>query len=144
VAGHPFDMDNVPLMAHRKVLANAETAFSYYLGYYHRIKGRVLDSLRTYYAAHWSAVVSFVQRYGVDAFVVHKERFHPMGSHEKIFYEPFDTVLKEELKDSKHFVLATPPEELRCFENERYIVLCFAKLSYVPWHLSNTTEITTK
>jgi hypothetical protein len=144
IAGHPFDMDNVPLMAHRKVLINAETAFPYYLGYYNRIKDRVLDSLRTYYAAHWSTVVSFVQRYGVDAFVVHKERLHPRVSHEKIFYEPFDTVLKEELKDSKHFVLATPPGELRCFENARYIVLCFAQLPDVPRPVSNTTEITTK
>jgi hypothetical protein len=144
VAGHPFDMDNVPLMAHRKVLTNAETAFPYYLGHYNRVKDRVLDSLQTYYAAHWSAVVSFVQRYGVDAFVVHKERLHPMVSHEKIFYEPFDTVLKEELKDSKYFVLATPPRELRCFENARYIVLCFAPLPDGLQPVSKTTEITTK
>jgi hypothetical protein len=144
IAGHPFDMDNVPLMARRKVLTNAETAFPYYLGHYNRIKDRVLDSLRTYYAAHWSAVVSFVQRYSVDAFVVHKERFHPIVSHAKIFYEPFDTVLKEELKDSTHFVLATPPQELRCFENARYIVLCFTKLPDVPQPVTQTTELTTK
>jgi hypothetical protein len=144
VAGHPFDMDDVPLMAHRKVLANAETAFPYYLGYYYRIKDRVLDSLQAYYAAQWDTIVSFVQHYGVDAFVVHKERFHPLAGNDKIFYEPFDTLLKKELKDRTHFVLANPPSALRCFENERYIVLCFEQMHNVSLPPSKKMEPTIK
>jgi hypothetical protein len=125
VAGHPLDMNNVPLIARRKVLANQELSIPYYLGYYTQIRQRLFDLFQAYYATTWETVHVFVDRYGVDALVLRKAHFEPSFLRGKIYAEPFDRAVKERWNGKEPFVLQAPPPNLRCFENERYIVLCF-------------------
>lgn len=124
VAGHPRDMDNVPLVARRKVLANRELALPYYLGYYARVKKRLLDSLLAYYAGCWDDVWSVVQRYGIDVLVINKTRLRPQQANGRMYDEPFDRLLKARRGAASRRVLAQSPRALRCFENDRYVVLC--------------------
>jgi hypothetical protein len=128
VAGHPLDMDNVPLMARRKVLVNSELSLPYYLGFYTHMKQRVLDTLQAYYATQWQDVWSFVQSYAIDTLVIRKERFHTFLSTGHIYYEPFQTLVRAALGEGPCCALANPPVVWCCFANDRYIVLCFA-----PW-----------
>jgi hypothetical protein len=125
VAGHPMDMDNVPLVAQRKVLANRELSIPYHLGYYRRIRARITDMLQAYYATHWQEVETFIDHYGADALVVRNEHFRKKILAGSLYYEPFNSVIKKGWKTGDRFVLANPPERLRCFENDRYIVLCW-------------------
>jgi hypothetical protein len=48
IVGHPVDMDNMPLLARRQVLANQELALPYYTGYDAAIHQRLLDMLLAY------------------------------------------------------------------------------------------------
>lgn len=126
VAGHPMDMNNPPLIAKRKVLANQELSLPYYQGYYGEVRTRIFDFFEAYYASDWSVVEGFIRRYGVDALVVNKEHFAESFLAGPIYYEPFRSAVKERLTRDRSFALENPPEDLRCFENERYVVLCFA------------------
>lgn len=143
IAGHPFDMDNVPLFAQRKVLVSGEISHPYYLGHYRRIKDKLRDTLETYYSDAWEDVLSFVQQYHVDAFVIHLQRFHPHALQKQVFFEPFDSMLRPTLQQRSTFILQHAPQSLRCFENERYIVLCFTPVRNVQ-SLSPTQERTAK
>jgi hypothetical protein len=126
VAGHPMDMNNPPLIAQRKVLANQELSLPYYQGYYGEVRARIFDFFEAYYASDWSVVEGFIRRYGVDALVVNKEHFKESFLSGPIYYEPFRSVVKERLKKNRSFVLMHPPENVQCFENEHYVILCFA------------------
>jgi hypothetical protein len=128
IAGHPHDMDNVPIMALRKVLANAETAFPYYMGHYTVAKAKTMAALQAYYATSWQTVRAFIERYHIDALVVRKTHFSPAGLQQKIFFEPFESQLRAGFSATRQFVLAAPPKSLTCFENERYLVLCVSPL----------------
>jgi hypothetical protein len=126
IAGHPLDMDNVPLFARRKVLVNRELSQPYYYRFYQGIKGRVKDMLGAYYAEDWRAVAGFAAGYGVDAMVVSKDRYPDPGeSVGRLYYEPFDSALREKIGERRDFALLNPPPERKCYENDKYIVVCF-------------------
>jgi hypothetical protein len=129
VAGHPDDMDNVPVIAQRKVLANSETAFPYYLGYYTKMRQKVFDVLQAYYATDWQTLWSFVRRYQIDALVLRKEHFRLAARNTRLYYEPFESWLRASLPETSAFVLATPPKALTCYENDRYVVLCVSLIA---------------
>lgn len=125
VAGHPMDMDNVPLVTRRKVLANHEMSLPYYLGYYHQIRIRISDMLKAYYTTRWEDVESFINHYGVDSLVIRNEHFRKDFVKGRLYFEPFNNELKKSWGIENRFLLADPPTQLRCFENNRYIVLCW-------------------
>ena len=128
VAGHPMDMDSVPLLSRRPVLANRELSLPYYMRYYRQVRRRLMDMLGAYYARRWEDVTAFVERYRVSAMVVRKTYFEPPFLEGRIYLEPFNSAIKAGWEGrTGGFVLADPPRELRCFENERYVVLCWAK-----------------
>ena len=127
VAGHPEVMNLVPVLARRKVLASHELSLPYYPGYYDRVRQRILDFFRAYYAHSMEEVDAFARRYGVDALVVRKSHFSPEFLRGRIYYEPFGTFVKKRVKEGGPFVLEDPPRERRCFDNGEYVVLCFEK-----------------
>lgn len=125
IAGHPLDMDNVPLVARRKVLANHELSLPYHIGYYRKIRDRLLDTFRAYYAEDWDTVERFVKQHNIQALVVNKDRFKGDLLEKRIYYEPFDSVVKRSLMGQDKFVLVDPPSGHICFENKRFVVLCW-------------------
>ena len=127
MAGHPTDMDNVPLIAKRKVLSNGELALPYYTGFYARMKSKISDSLHAYYSPNWEDIRGFASRYGVDALVVNRDRLKEITVGRPIFYEPFNTEMREWIGSNRDFALADGPAPLRCFENGRYVVLCLSQ-----------------
>lgn len=124
VAGHPMDMDNVPLLARRKVLANRELSLPYYVGYYAEVRQRLLDMLEAYYATDQKALEEFVRRYEISAMVVRKSHFEERFTKGQIYLEPFNHLVKGRWREGERFILANPPRSLRCFENSEFIVLC--------------------
>ncbi len=125
VAGHPMDMDNVPLLARRKVLANRELSLPYYVGYYAEVRQRLLDMLEAYYATDWRELEDFVDRYDISAMVVRKAHFEERFTKGRIYLEPFNHIVKGRWREGERFILADPPCSFRCFENAEFIVLCF-------------------
>ena len=140
VAGFPLDMDNAPLVSRRAVLVNCELSIPYYTRYYGTVKKRLMDVFKAYYSDRWEDVEAFVERYGVTALVVNKTRFNKAFLDGPIYFEPFGSLVKrnmvkrtmakrnmakKDIDGAGSFALGNPPENRRCFENSRYIILCW-------------------
>ena len=126
IAGHPWEMDNIPLFAHRKVLANQELSLPYFTGYYAEVRQRLLDSLTAYYAADAQQVQQFVQRYGVDYILLNTQHFTPEFLQERLYYEPFKSLVRARLTESPRFALLEAAVGERVYIQEPYILVSFA------------------
>jgi hypothetical protein len=105
IAGHPVEMDNIPLFARRKVLVNQELSLPYYRGYYAEVRQRLFDSLGAYYADNMQEIQRFVQQYGVDFILVNTRHFMPEFLSGTIYYEPFNSFVKQRLSTHQRFAL---------------------------------------
>jgi hypothetical protein len=123
IAGHPWEMDNVPLFARRKVLANQELSIPYYTGYYAEVRQRLLDSLDAYYATDPQHVKKFAQRYGVDYMVVNRHHFAPPFINGRIYYEPFHSLIQPRLVEQSHFALLAGAVGEQVYVQGPYIVV---------------------
>jgi hypothetical protein len=125
IAGHPVDMDNIPLLARRQVLANQELALPYYTGYYAAVRQRLLDMLLAYYADDVQQVRDFVEHYGVDYILLDTRRFAPAFLRGPIYDEPFNSVLKQRLSTQQPFVLREGLVGKRVYEHGPYVLISF-------------------
>jgi hypothetical protein len=125
IAGHPVEMDNIPLLARRKVLANQELALPYYTGYYAVVRQRLHDVLLAYYADDVQQVRDFVARYGVDYILLNTRHFEPDFLRGPIYHEPFNSVLKQRLATRQRFVLPQGLVGQRVYAHGPYALLAF-------------------
>jgi hypothetical protein len=123
IAGHPLEMDNIPLFAQRKVLVNQELSLPYFLDYYIPVRQRLLDTLLAYYAAEPQAVQRFAQHYGVDYIVLNMQHFTPAFLSGTIYYEPFDSLVKAQLSEAPHFALLAAEVGEQVYAEAPYIVV---------------------
>lgn len=91
IAGHPTDMDWVPLFSRRKVLVNDELSLPFYVNYYREISRRTYDLFGAYYARSPDQIDDFARKYGVDYLVVNLRHFSPdyLGR-KNFYYRPFN------------------------------------------------------
>ncbi len=131
IAGHPDLMDNVPTFAQRKVLVNYELAHPWSRGYWRRIRPRLEDFFKAYYAADPQVVRDFCRKYQVSFLVVDKRHFTPEflaggryltpfnpplqtegpRTAERVdcpFFAPFDAAIRRQIKARRDFVLLQP------------------------------------
>jgi hypothetical protein len=122
VAAHPLDADPIPLRSQRSVLASMETSLAYYKGYYQRVADRITDMLVATYALEWAEVDRLYERYGVDVFLVHRQRYTAAG---RGYYPPFQTALHERLAqgDQHGFVLVDLPADRVLFCQGDYCLI---------------------
>jgi hypothetical protein len=123
IAGHPSDMDDVPLFSKRKVLVNEELSLPYYDGYYGEIRKRTFDLFSAYYAGDPEDIIDFCKRYGVDYMVVNSRYFDKETARGKIYYAPFDEHAKRVIRRSKGFLLNEVDDSLKLYSHSRYSVI---------------------
>lgn len=116
IAGHPTDMDWVPIFARRKVLVSDELSLPFYAAYYGEVRRRTYDLFRAYYADSPEQIDTFARKYGVDYLVVNLRHFalDYLGRRD-YYYRPFNEVIAEVVSKnvSRGFaVLRYPPERI--------------------------------
>jgi hypothetical protein len=77
IAGHPNLMDTVPTFTRRRAFATYELAHPWSRGYWAKLKPRLTDLFRAYYAADPREVVAFCRKYGIAFFIVDDRHFTP-------------------------------------------------------------------
>jgi hypothetical protein len=77
IAGHPNLMDTIPTFARRRAFATYELAHPWSRGYWAKLKPRLTDLFRAYYAADPQEVVAFCRKYGIAFFIVDDRHFTP-------------------------------------------------------------------
>jgi hypothetical protein len=128
IAGHPLEMDNIPLFARRKVLANQELSLPYYRGYYAEVRRRLSDSLAAYYASDAQEIQRFVQQYGVDFILVNTHHFTPEFLSGTIYYEPFNSFVKRRLTTHQRFALLEAAVGQQIYAHGPYILVSFVDM----------------
>ena len=71
------EANNIPTFAHRSILVSKEYALPFHLGYYRQIRQRAIDLIRAQYSPNLAVAKSFVQKYGVNFWLLNREAFTP-------------------------------------------------------------------
>jgi hypothetical protein len=90
IAGHPYLMDTVPTLARRRAFATYELAHPWSRGYWAKLKPRLTDLFKAYYAADPQTVVDFCRKYGIDFLIVDDRHFTPAFLKGGYFLFPYD------------------------------------------------------
>jgi len=69
------EADNIPTFAKRSVLTSKELAIPYHLGYYRPLRDRVMATIKAQYSPKRQEVTEFINRYGVDFWLVERNAF---------------------------------------------------------------------
>jgi hypothetical protein len=115
IGGNPCDLDGMPLFAKRMVLTSCERP---------RSNAITLDSLNAYYSAEPEQIAVFCEQYGLDYLVVNSETFKTEFLQEGDYYfEPFNSLLYEEISQRQSFALDSIPQQATLFSNATYSVI---------------------
>jgi hypothetical protein len=94
IAGHPNLMDNIPTFAQRPVLVNYELAHPWSKGYWQKIRPRLQDIFRAYYATDPQVVRDVCRKYQISFLVVDDRHFTPEFLAGGRFLAPFNLPLQ--------------------------------------------------
>ncbi len=126
IAAHPRVADDIPYFAARSVLVNYELAHPFYDSYWATVKDRTRAVLAAHYARERREVDAFCRSYGVDVFVVDRRYFRAAYlDGERLYFEPFDTELRDRVDGDRDFALLAVPETERLFDSgDQFVVRC--------------------
>lgn len=77
IASLEEEVNLLPTFAQRSILLGREYAIPYQVGYYTQFRQRVIDLIVAQYSSDLIDVKSFIQKYGVDFWMVHRGSFTP-------------------------------------------------------------------
>lgn len=119
IAGHPSEMDFVPVFARRKVLINEETSKPCYATFYPEIKKRTYDFFFAYYSDSPREIYDFCRKYNINYIVVYKKHFSQDYLDKGQFYlNPFNDYVRHLVSVKKRFVLMDVPQSEKIFEGD--------------------------
>ena len=122
VAGHPTDMNCMALFGQIKPFIMSELNTPYYKDYYEIVRKRNLDFFSAYYSDSRLKVQNFCKDNSITHLIVNKEHFDEgFLNKRRIFYEPFNSYIKNITKNRKDFYLQKPDNVL--FESGNKIVI---------------------
>lgn len=108
IAGHPDDMQNIPIFAKRKVFESTEFLYN---------EKRTFDLFSAYYGNSVEEIEEFCNRYEVDYWVVNRKYFcKEYLSKGRVFFDPFNEFIIEKTKGKGRFVLNDIVENRKLFE----------------------------
>lgn len=126
VAGHPKNMNDVPIFARRKVLIMEELSLPYYPKFYSEIKKRTYDFFNAYYTTSLEDLYGFCSKYGITHFVVYNLHFTKDYLQSKWFYiSPFNDYITNLTRgqDEKQFILNNILDDKKLLVTEDYFVI---------------------
>jgi len=121
-AGLPSQMDPIPLLARRSVLASYETALPQYMGYYDLVLARMQDELRLLYATTWQQALDVAGKYRVGYVIVPRNLLAP----KRPYAAPPSRELEMELRkhaSAEGAVMLDPPPGRRALRTELWDIV---------------------
>ena len=124
IAAHPYLADGIPTFAQRKVFIKYKLSHPFFDKYWEIIKKRTLSFFDAYYSEDHLSIFRFCQENGIDYLAVDSRHFtKEYLIEEKIYFEPFNTYVKNITKNKSDFVLANIPDEDKVFVKENIFVV---------------------
>ncbi len=85
LASYPTDAGNLPLLSGLPVVASMENALAWHPAYYRQMEQRLWQTLEAFYTDSPQLLADYVERYGVDLFVVPLYRYAPPRARRGLF-----------------------------------------------------------
>jgi len=126
IASLSAEANNIPALSKRSVLSSSETANPYHLGYYRQVQTRTEDLMTAQYSGDPDVVVDFIQKYGVDLWLVDGPAFKPQYIERNAWLRQIDPVATEavqRLRRGEQPVLTTTIRPCQGFRQQGRIVL---------------------
>jgi hypothetical protein len=118
LAGSPSALDNVPLFAKRDVLFSFEKP-----GFDNQI---IFEALDSYYAQEEKPLLDFCDAHRINHLVIDRRAYSDAFlADEKIFFEPYDALLRPIIAGRDHFVVQSIPKSRYLFHaGDFFVVPC--------------------
>lgn len=125
IAATLLEANNLPTFTHRSVLVAREYAIPYHWGYYSQFQARVNDQIQAQYSTDPEQVRQFIQKYGIDFWIVDAQTFTPRYLRRSWLqqYQPAATEAANLLEAGKTPVLQQAVERCALMEENGAIVL---------------------
>ncbi len=128
------EVDYLPTFSQRSVLVGKEYAVPYQKGYYSRFQQRASDLIRAQYTGDKSVLLNFINKYGVDFWMLEQNALTLQYVEDYGWIDDFDATPEAilALKQGKIPALAPAVTSCAVFQNEIVVVLdasCIVKLT---------------
>lgn len=87
------EADNLPTFARRSVLVSREYAIPYHTGYYRPFRQRITDLIQAQYSPNGVEVKDFINRYGIDFWLLDQAAFTPEYIAQNPWFKEFQPTL---------------------------------------------------
>lgn len=95
IASLSEDIDNIPIFSKRSILIGWEYAVPYHVGYDRQITQRATELIRAQYSENLAEVQNFIQKYGVDFFVLDESAFTPEYTANNPWFGQWQSIAKD-------------------------------------------------
>lgn len=135
IASLANEVSNLPTFTGRSILVGREYAIPYHLGYYRKFSQRTLDLIRAQYNPNWAEVKDFIQKYGVDFWLLDSSALTPeyfANNRWLQAYQPAAGEALENLTQGTRPALSSVMKNCQVFETKSLVVLGAACLKSAP------------
>jgi hypothetical protein len=126
IASLAKEADKIPTFSQRSILVGKQYAIPYHLGYYRQFRQRVIDLICAQYSQDLTLVQTFIQRYGVDFWLLERTAFRPEDVAEDDWimqYQPAGAEALARLEQGNVPALASVMERCSVFQTKGFVVL---------------------
>lgn len=126
IASLAMEANNLPTHARRSILVGREYGIPYHVGYYTEFRQRSIDLIRAQYTQDASQVRDFVNKYGIDFWLVDREAFTPEYFESESWLQQYQPVASEAIASLQRGTVPLVQQAIdRCqsFSNEQMVVL---------------------
>ncbi len=126
IASLTTETNLIPSFSKRSVLVAEEYAIPYHWGYYQPFRQRAVDLIEAQYSSDRQTVKEFIQRYGIDFWLIERSSFTPEYLEGNRWFSDRPSVTPQaiaSLKQGKISAIATLENTCSVFTDPRYIVL---------------------
>ena len=126
IASLAGEANNLPTFSQRSILVGREYALPYHVGYYRQFSQRVRDLIRAQYSPDLAEVRNFIEKYGIDFWLVERGAFAPEYAAKNKWlqqYQPEASTAVAGLESGTPGALARLMETCAVFETGNFVVL---------------------
>ncbi|NES81920.1 MAG: hypothetical protein F6K10_11220 [Moorea sp. SIO2B7] len=120
------EISNIPTFSGRSILVGSEYALPYHVGYYSKIRQRITDLIWAQYSYDREEIKDFVEKYGIDFWLLHKSAFEPEYLANNRWLSQYQPATKEaitSLKKETFPILANLINSCSVFESNDLVVI---------------------
>ncbi len=125
IASLSEEVNLLPTFAQRSILLGREYAIPYQVGYYNQFRQRTIDLITAQYSSDLADVKNFIQKYGIEFWMVHRGAFTPEYVENNSWLMQYESAQQAVtfLKLGYISALATTVPTCTVFQNDDLLVL---------------------